>query len=147
MNAMMRNQARFFSIDMESADANLLTKILKDHALQLLAEGRPAVQQRLADYGHQISRYALDGAEMFLEEDFSEICLAMARARHWQVSHRPKSWDRHGHVIITLGFPDGDSTSWPSREWRIAPDSPRIAALRRSLRQIVPDRCTEAELI
>lgn len=146
MIGLQRNQMRFFSIDMESSDANLLVKILKEKSLHCLGDGRVEIQRRLSDYGTQIIRYALDGADLFAEEDFAELCIALTRAKAWQVSHHPKHWDRHGQVVVSLEFADGGQQSWISRDWRVAPDAPRINLLRQSLRRIAPGGCEEAAL-
>ncbi len=140
-----RNQTRFFSIDLETADARLLARILKDRSQQLLTEGRVEIERRLIDYSSQITRYALPGAELFSEEDFAELCIHLATARRWQVAHRPKHWDQHGQVIVTLDYGDAGERAWTSREWRIAPRAPVIEQLRLSLRQLAPENCAESE--
>lgn len=143
MNAFSRNQSRFFSIDMESADANLLAQILKEQAVELAGAGRADVHRRLSDYGEQIKRYALPGADLFCPADFADACIQMGRARSWRVGHEPRQWDKRGNVLIELDYGVGDTQCWLSRDWRVPPDAPQIDELRRSLRQIVPATCQE----
>jgi hypothetical protein len=144
MSAPLRNQSRLFSIDISVADAGLLASILKEQAIQTFADGRADVHQRLNDYAAQIIAWAVDGASLFCPVDFADLCIQLDRATHWQVRHRSRSWDRRGDVIVTLTYADGAEQSWTSQAWKLMPDAPDIAALRRSLAAIAPAGCTEA---
>jgi hypothetical protein len=135
---------RKVTLEFDVADLPMLADSLRTTACEAMMEGRPGARKRIKAYRQAIDALIPEAARVFDGLTWSEICLALADARHYQVGFEEWGYEwkkdgsgggTYGRIYVVVG--DKRFGSHDYKHFRIS-----LAAVADLVHQMAPLDCS-----